>query len=399
MKKSLLALAAMGAFVGAAQAQSSVSVYGVMDIGVIQSTDALAAATTGVQTTTKQLNTGYGKGGLASSRLGFRGTEDVGGGTAVGFVLEYGLKDIGIGGTGGAQASSTSADASTSTANASGMIDPRQSYVSLSNKEMGHIRLGRQAQSIHAVIIDGSVGGGNNIAGAIYSGGENSALNSASIRPELVWINRAVTYISPTFNGITFEAQTGNQTISSGTTSTVPDSAATDVGASLRYAAGPAKLGIGYSVVQLNASPTTGYNKLEFLAMSGSYDFKVVQAFALYTSAKKENGAGANLGSLGATEIGLKAPVVKNINVWASGFKGTRSSNATTALAVTNNFTSTTALGEANVKGYQFGAQYVLSKRSSLYAIGGSQSIDGKNSSNGINNRSSAAIVGINHTF
>jgi len=56
-------------------------------------------------------------------------------------------------------------------------------------------------------------------------------------------------------------------------------------------------------------------------------------------------------------------------------------------------------MGEANVKGYQFGAQYVLSKRSSLYAIGGSQSIDGKNSSNGINNKSSAAIVGINHTF
>ena len=397
MKKSLLALAAMGAFVGAAQAQSSVSVYGVMDIGVIQSTDALAA-TSGVQTTTKQLNTGYGKGGLASSRLGFRGTEDVGGGTAVGFVLEYGLKDIGIGGTGGAQASGTSADASTSTANASGMIDPRQSYVSLSNKGMGQIRLGRQAQSIHAVIIDGSVGGGNNIAGAIYSGGENSGLNTATIRPELVWINRAVTYISPNFSGITFEAQTGNQIISSGTTS-VADSAATDVGASLRYAAGPAKLGIGYSVVQLNASPTTGYNKLEFLAVSGSYDFKVVQAFALYSSSKKENGAGANLGSLGAVEIGLKAPVVKNINVWASGFKGSRSSNSTTATVVTQNFATYTALAEANVKGYQFGAQYVLSKRSSLYAIGGTQSIDGKNSSNGINNKSSAAIVGINHTF
>ena len=98
-------------------------------------------------------------------------------------------------------------------------------------------------------------------------------------------------------------------------------------------------------------------------------------------------------------EIGLKAPVVKNINVWASGFKGARSSTATTATAVTQNFASYTALGEANVKGYQFGAQYVLSKRSSLYAIGGSQSIDGKNASNGINNRSSAAIVGINHTF
>ena len=34
MKKSLLALAAMGAFVGAAQAQSSVTVYGLVDAGV-----------------------------------------------------------------------------------------------------------------------------------------------------------------------------------------------------------------------------------------------------------------------------------------------------------------------------------------------------------------------------
>jgi predicted porin len=398
MKKSLLALAAMGALAGTAQAQSSVSVYGIMDIGVIQSTDAVAA-TSGVQTTTKQLNTGYGKGGLASSRLGFRGTEDVGGGMSVGFVLEYGLKDIGIGGTGGQQASGTSADASTSTANASGMIDPRQSYVSLADKNLGQIRLGRQAQSIHAVIVDGSVGGGNNVAGAIYSGGENGGMNSASIRPELVWINRAVTYISPNFNGVTFEAQNGTQSISSGTTAAVPSSAATDTGASLRYAAGPVKLGVGYSVVQLNAGPTTGYNKLQFMAASGSYDFKVVQVFALYTSAKKENGAGANLGNIGATEIGLKAPVAKNISVWASGFKGTRSSNATTATIATNSFTTYTAMSEADVKGYQFGAQYILSKRSSLYAIGGAQAIDGRNVSNGINNKSSAAIVGINHTF
>jgi predicted porin len=397
MKKSLFAIAAVTAFAGAAQAQSSVSVYGIMDIGVIQSTDAVSA-TTGVQTTTKQLNTGYGKGGMASSRLGFRGTEDVGGGTSVGFVLEYGLKDIGIGGTGGQQASSTSADASTSTANAAGMIDPRQSFVSLANKGFGQIRLGRQAQSIHGVIIDGSVGGGNNVAGTIYSGGENGAANNSSIRPELVWVNRAVTYISPSFNGATLEVQTGNQTISSGTVS-VADSAATDVGASLRFVQGPLKLGVGYSTVQLNASPTTGYNKLQFMAASGSYDFKVVQAFALYSQSKKENGAGGNLGTLGAIELGLKAPVAKNINVFASGFKGNRSSNQTAATAVTQNFATYTAMGEADVKGYQLGAQYVLSKRSSLYAVGGSQGVDGKNSSNGIRNKTSAAIVGITHTF
>jgi len=271
--------------------------------------------------------------------------------------------------------------------------------VSMSDKGLGQIRMGRQAQSIHAVIIDGSVGGGNNVAGTIYSGGENGGANSSSIRPELVWVNRAVTYISPSFSGVTVEAQTGNQTISSGTTSTVADSAATDVGAAIRYAGGPIKLGVGYSSVQLNASPTTGYNKLGFMAASGSYDFKVVQAFALYATSKKESGAGGNLGTLRATEIGLKAPVAKNIVLWASGFTGNRSSTSTAATAATQNYATYTAMSEADVKGYQFGAQYILSKRSSLYAIGGTQSINGKNASNGVNNKASAAVVGISHTF
>ena len=54
MKKSLLALAAMGAFVGAAQAQSSVTVYGVIDKAVSSTTIKTTAAgvTTKVQTDT-----------------------------------------------------------------------------------------------------------------------------------------------------------------------------------------------------------------------------------------------------------------------------------------------------------------------------------------------------------
>ena len=38
MKKSLFALAAMGAFVGAAHAQSSVTVYGILDVGLVSET-------------------------------------------------------------------------------------------------------------------------------------------------------------------------------------------------------------------------------------------------------------------------------------------------------------------------------------------------------------------------
>lgn len=397
MKKTLFAIAAVSAFAGAAQAQSSVTVYGVMDIGAITSSNAVGAAT-GVQTTTKQVNTGYGKGGLASSRLGFKGVEDLGGGNKANFVLEYGLKDIGIGGTGGAQASGTSADATTSTANASGMVDPRQSWVGLENSKLGEVRMGRQFQSIHSVIVGGSAGNGNNVAGATYSGSENAALNNASIRPELVWINRAVTYVSPNVSGFQFQAQTGQQTISSGTVA-VTDSAATDNGASLTYTIGNFAAAVGISQVQNNASPTTGYNKNQFMAANATYDFGIVKAYGLATQAKVTSGAGVNLATNNAYELGVKGNVTPAIVLWGSGLSGSRTTSASVATVVTTSYTTLTALGQADFKGWQLGAQYLLSKRSSLYTIVGSQSINGSGASSGVNNKSSAAIVGVNHTF
>ncbi len=48
MKKSLFALAAMGAFTGAAQAQSSVTVYGLLDVGYINATAKAAGPGNGI---------------------------------------------------------------------------------------------------------------------------------------------------------------------------------------------------------------------------------------------------------------------------------------------------------------------------------------------------------------
>ncbi|MCK7499946.1 MAG: porin [Comamonadaceae bacterium] len=78
MKKSLLALAALTAFAGAASAQSSVTLFGVVDLS------ARAPNTTTARPATRNwLNDGN-----ASSRLGFRGVEDLGGGLKAGFWLE-----------------------------------------------------------------------------------------------------------------------------------------------------------------------------------------------------------------------------------------------------------------------------------------------------------------------
>ncbi len=85
MKKSLVALAAL-ALAGAASAQSSVTLFGIVDAG-ISYTDAKTKNVPGVGTV-KQTQYGMSNGGYNSSRLGFRGTEDLGGGLAAGFWLE-----------------------------------------------------------------------------------------------------------------------------------------------------------------------------------------------------------------------------------------------------------------------------------------------------------------------
>mgnify|MGYP003551087525 CR=1 FL=1 len=73
MKKSLLALAVLGAFAGAASAQSSVTLFGIVDV------NARYVDNNGV----KQYQ--LSQDGINSSRLGFRGSEDLGGGMAASF--------------------------------------------------------------------------------------------------------------------------------------------------------------------------------------------------------------------------------------------------------------------------------------------------------------------------
>jgi len=86
MKKSLFAIAAVTAFAGAAQAQSSVTVYGILDMGI-------AGGNARVQGSTVSKGTAFGvaQSPQTTSRLGFRGTEDLGGGTSAFFTVEIGL--------------------------------------------------------------------------------------------------------------------------------------------------------------------------------------------------------------------------------------------------------------------------------------------------------------------
>ena len=89
MKKSILALALMGAFSTAAFAQSSVVIYGTLDAGITK--------------TTNSANTALSEGKRDNNKLGFRGVEDLGGGMSAQFWLEAGVNnDDGTGQAGSA---------------------------------------------------------------------------------------------------------------------------------------------------------------------------------------------------------------------------------------------------------------------------------------------------------
>lgn len=128
MKKSLIALAVMAA-AGAASAQSSVTLFGVVDATVAWGKGNL---TDKIQLT----NSGYN-----SSRLGFRGTEDLGGGMAASFWLEAGLANDD--GQGAATNSNNQPSGTGAAVNGrQGLTFNRRSTVSLSGG-WGELRLGR----------------------------------------------------------------------------------------------------------------------------------------------------------------------------------------------------------------------------------------------------------------
>jgi len=182
MKKTLIALAAVAA-TSAAFAQSTVTMFGVVDA-------AFAKGTGSVSDRTTLKNSGYN-----SSRFGVRGTEDLGGGMSASFHLEAGVNnDDGTG-----SASNTNNQAVTgANAGTQGLTFNRRSTVSLTGG-FGELRLGRdytpQFWTETAFDPFGTNGVGTNIA--FNKGGVTGVRASNSIG-----------YLSPAFSGVKVWAQT-----------------------------------------------------------------------------------------------------------------------------------------------------------------------------------------------
>jgi predicted porin len=189
---------------GTAHAQSSVTLYGIIDAGV---------------TWFSNLN-GHGTfvandGSLQSNRWGFRGVEDLGGGTRAVFVLENGFNLY------------------SGTMVQSGVLFSRQAWVGLSNTTLGQITLGKQYDFFWDNLTQFAMG---QVAGQ-YSWHPGDFDHLAGT----LHINNAVKYVSPSFAGLTFGGLYAfpSQSVSAGTGRVFA------LGA--RYANGPLNLGLAYT--------------------------------------------------------------------------------------------------------------------------------------------------------
>ncbi|NRF66595.1 porin [Aquincola sp. S2] len=311
MKKSLLALAMLASFAGVASAQSSVTLFGIVDAGVARLT---AKTTTGSKSVTGMVNSG-----LNSSRLGFRGVEDLGGGLRAAFHIEGQLfNDSGDGrGTG------------------LPFDFQRRSTVSLLGG-FGEVRLGRDYTptflNVSAYDVFGTNSVGTSLATSMLVG--LGVANQGNTRQ-----NNSVGYFLPgNLGGFTGQFMFGFAENTSGTRK-----ANQFIGTRLGYAAGPLSVHGAYGESQAAVAA----NDIKYASIGASYDLGAVKLMGYFAREKADSGFRVE-----AAQIGASVPL---------GQGELRTSFARYDI-------KTTALRDADWNKFAIGYGYNLSKRTQLYS-------------------------------
>ena len=271
MKKSLIALAVLAAS-GAAMAQSSVTLFGIVDtgIGYVNHTADAKGNDTGSRY-------GVGTSGNATSRLGLRGTEDLGGGLKAGFWLEGEI----FGDTG----------------NAKGFDFRRESTVRLSGN-FGEVRLGRETTPTFRAGLKYDVFGATGIGQFMgYKDWEATGLaDGNTIRKD-----NMLSYSTPNFSG--FTANISYAFDEKANLNTFGGKAGRYVGGNVGYDNGPLSVTAAYG--------TLSYGNIgdrDEMSIGASYNFGVakVTGLAQQIKYKPEIGSSAKFNNY---LIGVSAPV------------------------------------------------------------------------------------------
>lgn len=379
MKKSLIALAALSAFATAAQAQSSVTVYGIIDAGYKEQTTEGRVNTTTVTDAWKKVNaTGPASSNQNTSRIGFRGTEDLGGGLKANFVMEFGMDPA----NGNLVVSGTTA---------------RQTFAGLSSATLGSLSVGRMPTLTHGAVCSNDASGCNNLAGAFYNGTDftiaTASAQSTYARAYDVYQDGVVTYVAPTFAGLTLSVQAGRndnayngsaaEAANSTTTTSLVMTPSRSLSVSAKYTF--KNLTVDASTAK-NTTHTTGEasSTVERQVYGASYNFGFAKVSGFHFSATTTDKDNLVTATNSVNQLGVNVPVNAKIDAFAVAFRGNDDSGRTVAQ-------------QYDVKGEQVGVNYAFSKRTNAYLISGRTTFDNVTNVDGLKRK--ATSIGLRHTF
>lgn len=340
MKKLHAALAMAGAIAGTANAQSAVEIYGILDMGFVRETGRIVEPTKG-----NLIDSGVQSG----TRLGFKGTEDLGAGLKGLFVLETGI----------------AADSGGFAQGNTGFS--RQSFVGLQS-DLGTLTFGRQYTS-HFLAL-------NQVADPFASGlagnAQNLMLPTSSLDgSRAIRMNNTIKYASPIIAGFSGE-------LAYGFGETAGNS---DAGRVITGAVGYDMKPIAVRLSRYERTNSGDTDKITSTLLAANADFGVAKVFAAY-------GDNDWLGVESRDYLlGARMPFGPHTLIASYIHKEGRGAN-------TGN----------DADQWGFGYTYTLSKRTNLYAAYGKISNDGaadytvgNNSANGTGEK--ALNLGVRHLF
>jgi len=402
MKKSLIALAALAA-VGAVSAQSSVTMYGRMDLG-------WGTATTKSATGAQDKTTGLVDGVQTSSAIGFRGTEDLGGGLTAGFNLEQGYSATQSNGwnmrTGSSGHQVTNGGAMSTGTMREGNLSLRGGF--------GLVQVGTLQWSAGYTVASrwGMFAEG-------FGGGEAHTTMPARITG-LSWTSPVMSNTTVTLqHGGAHGQRTDRESVSAGSDGFTKNKEAR-TGINIQHTAGPLYLGAAYESTAVNKVGNTGTVTAAIPAIAAGGG-AVAATTGAVTSTLATNAYGAPVANgTSGTRTEKAWTVAANYDLGVAVLRGMmveRDNGAATAVKTSGKgvsvavpmgaLTLSVATGMIEVKtggtttsdisGHQLTARYNLSKRTNMYIHYGTDK-DDKAASTAQGKRT-RTIAGLVHTF
>ena len=392
MKKLLTAML-LSAGVSIASAQSSVTVYGILDMGYVGSNQKLTS-TAGSAPTKTQIGQ-FGQGTESTNRLGLKGTEDLGGGTSAFFTTEFQLYPQ---------------DQNLSGSSNSGLLN-RQTFVGLKQTGLGSAAIGRQYTPIFNAAAQTNPGQYNNVVGdVVYLGstsggaGTSTATTITGQENGIGFTNRAsnsITAQTDRFNGFSANAmyQLNNKDTTQTAASTGGQTNSNGYGISVDYIRDKLLVNAARQSFTQNTTGTatafTDVNTATFVSAKdvqnyagATYDFGILKAYAQWIQRTITSTIdGSQFAKRTAQPVGVRAFITPKVEGWASVGNGKYDQYGSTN-------------GTVPFTAYQIGSNYWLSKRTNLYTIYGStQSSGNQQTTAGAASSKNMYALGMRHTF